>query len=47
MGKGRIEAAIDGASEISSTVLTMTTALIFVFVPIMFMQSAQNAVTQK
>src|SRR6185369_6700415 len=38
MGKERLQAALDGASEISTTVITMTTALTIVFVPIMFMQ---------
>ena len=38
MGKERLQASLDGAKEISTTVITMTTALTIVFVPIMFMQ---------
>jgi HAE1 family hydrophobic/amphiphilic exporter-1 len=38
MGKERMAAALEGAREISSTVLTMTISLTVVFVPIMFMQ---------
>jgi len=38
MGKERMAAALEGAREISSTVLTMTISLVVVFVPIMFMQ---------
>jgi HAE1 family hydrophobic/amphiphilic exporter-1 len=38
MGKDRMAAALEGAKEISTTVITMTTALTIVFVPIMFMQ---------
>jgi hydrophobic/amphiphilic exporter-1 (mainly G- bacteria), HAE1 family len=38
MGKDRMTAALEGAKEISTTVITMTTALTIVFVPIMFMQ---------
>jgi HAE1 family hydrophobic/amphiphilic exporter-1 len=38
MGKDRLQASLDGAKEISTTVITMTTALTIVFVPIMFMQ---------
>ncbi len=38
MGKTRMQAALDGAREISSTVLTMTISLTAVFVPILFMQ---------
>ena len=38
MGKERMAAALEGAREISSTVMTMTISLVVVFVPIMFMQ---------
>src|SRR5476649_1642711 len=38
MGKDRMTASLEGAKEISTTVITMTTALTIVFVPIMFMQ---------
>ncbi len=38
MGKERMAAALEGAAEISTTVITMTTALTIVFVPILFMQ---------
>jgi len=38
MGKDRLRASLEGAQEISTTVITMTTALTIVFVPIMFMQ---------
>ncbi|MEO7726044.1 MAG: efflux RND transporter permease subunit [Burkholderiales bacterium] len=38
MGKSRMEAALEGAAEISSTVMTMTISLVVVFVPIMFME---------
>jgi hydrophobic/amphiphilic exporter-1 (mainly G- bacteria), HAE1 family len=38
MGKSRMQAALDGAKEISPTILTMSISLIVVFVPIMFMQ---------
>jgi HAE1 family hydrophobic/amphiphilic exporter-1 len=38
MGKSRMQAALEGAKEISPTILTMTISLTVVFVPIMFMQ---------
>ncbi len=38
MGKGRMQAALDGAKEIGFTVLSMTLSLAAVFLPIMFMQ---------
>ena len=38
MGKERMAAALEGAQEISSTVMTMTISLVVVFVPIMFME---------
>jgi HAE1 family hydrophobic/amphiphilic exporter-1 len=38
MGKDRTQAALEGAKEIASTVLTMTISLIAVFLPIMFME---------
>ncbi len=38
MGKDRMAASLEGAREISTTVITMTTALTIVFVPIMFME---------
>jgi HAE1 family hydrophobic/amphiphilic exporter-1 len=38
MGKDRMTASLEGAKEITTTVITMTTALTIVFVPIMFMQ---------
>ena len=38
MGKERMAAALEGAKEITSTVLTMTISLVAVFIPIMFME---------
>ncbi|HSQ05937.1 MAG TPA: efflux RND transporter permease subunit, partial [Burkholderiales bacterium] len=38
MGKDRMRAALEGAKEIGSTVITMTVSLIAVFLPIMFME---------
>jgi HAE1 family hydrophobic/amphiphilic exporter-1 len=38
MGKGRMQAALDGTKEIGFTVLSMTLSLAAVFLPIMFMQ---------
>lgn len=38
MGKERMAAALEGAREISTTVMTMTISLVVVFVPIMFME---------
>ncbi len=38
MGKSRIQASLEGAREISPTILTMAISLTVVFVPIMFMQ---------
>jgi HAE1 family hydrophobic/amphiphilic exporter-1 len=38
MGKDRMTASLEGAREISSTVMTMTISLVVVFVPIMFME---------
>jgi hydrophobic/amphiphilic exporter-1 (mainly G- bacteria), HAE1 family len=38
MGKDRIQAALDGAQEISMTVVTMTVSLSAVFLPILFME---------
>ena len=38
MGKDRMAASLEGAREITTTVITMTTALTIVFVPIMFME---------
>ncbi|HMA12659.1 MAG TPA: efflux RND transporter permease subunit, partial [Steroidobacteraceae bacterium] len=37
MGKGRMQAALDGAQEIGFTVLSMTISLAAVFLPILFM----------
>jgi HAE1 family hydrophobic/amphiphilic exporter-1 len=37
MGKPRRQAALEGAAEVSSTIVTMTTSLSAVFIPIMFM----------
>ena len=37
MGKKPMEAALDGSSEISFTILSMTLSLVAVFIPIMFM----------
>ncbi len=37
MGKPRMQAALDGAAEVGSTIITMTTSLSAVFIPIMFM----------
>ena len=38
MGKTRLQASLEGAKEISPTVLTMTISLVAVFVPILFME---------
>jgi HAE1 family hydrophobic/amphiphilic exporter-1 len=38
LGKGRMQAALDGTKEIGFTVLSMTLSLAAVFIPIMFMQ---------
>jgi HAE1 family hydrophobic/amphiphilic exporter-1 len=38
MGKDRLAAALDGAKEIGSTVVTMTVSLSAVFLPILFME---------
>ena len=38
MGKTRLQASLEGAHEITSTVMTMTVSLIAVFLPIMFME---------
>ncbi|MBC8108475.1 MAG: efflux RND transporter permease subunit, partial [Anaerolineae bacterium] len=37
MGKGRMQAAIDGAKEISFTIISMTISLVAVFIPVLFM----------
>jgi HAE1 family hydrophobic/amphiphilic exporter-1 len=37
MGKPRMQAALEGAAEVGSTIVTMTTSLSAVFIPIMFM----------
>jgi HAE1 family hydrophobic/amphiphilic exporter-1 len=37
MGKSRLQAAIDGASEIGFTILAMTVSLVAVFIPVLFM----------
>lgn len=37
MGKGRLEAALDGSREISFTILSMTISLAAVFIPLLFM----------
>jgi len=37
MGKPRLQAAYDGAAEVGPTIVTMTTSLAAVFIPIMFM----------
>src|SRR5688572_30797726 len=38
MGKGRMQAALDGSREIAFTVLSMTLSLSAVFIPILFME---------
>ncbi len=38
MGKDRMQAALDGAKEIGSTIVTMTVSLSAVFLPILFME---------
>ena len=38
MGKDRLQAALEGAKEIGSTVITMTVSLSAVFLPILFME---------
>jgi HAE1 family hydrophobic/amphiphilic exporter-1 len=38
MGKGRLQAAIEGSKEIAFTVVSMTVSLSAVFIPILFMQ---------
>jgi hydrophobic/amphiphilic exporter-1 (mainly G- bacteria), HAE1 family len=37
MGKGRLQAALDGAAEIGFTILSMTLSLVAVFIPLLFM----------
>ena len=37
MGKGRLQAAIDGAREVTFTIVSMTVSLIAVFIPILLM----------
>ena len=37
MGKPRMQAALEGAAEVAPTIVTMTTSLSAVFIPIMFM----------
>jgi hydrophobe/amphiphile efflux-1 (HAE1) family protein len=37
MGKGRMQAAIDGASEVGFTIISMTISLVAVFLPIVFL----------
>ena len=37
MGKGRLEAALDGAREIGFTIISMTLSLVAVFIPLLFM----------
>jgi HAE1 family hydrophobic/amphiphilic exporter-1 len=37
MGKGRLQAALDGSREIGFTILSMTLSLVAVFVPVLFM----------
>jgi HAE1 family hydrophobic/amphiphilic exporter-1 len=37
MGKGTLEAALDGSKEIGFTILSMTLSLVAVFIPILFM----------
>ncbi len=37
-GKGRLEAALDGAKEIGFTILSMTLSLAAVFIPVLFMR---------
>ncbi len=37
-GKGRVEAALEGAREIGFTILSMTVSLAAVFIPVLFMQ---------
>ncbi|MBY0404347.1 MAG: efflux RND transporter permease subunit, partial [Cyanobacteria bacterium] len=37
MGKGRMEAAVQGTKEIAFTVLSMTLSLVAVFIPVLFM----------
>jgi HAE1 family hydrophobic/amphiphilic exporter-1 len=37
MGKGRMQAAIDGSKEITFTIVSMTLSLVAVFIPVLFM----------
>src|SRR6202042_3218252 len=37
IGKTRLEAALDGASEVSFTIVSMTVSLVAVFLPILFL----------
>src|SRR3954462_14920978 len=37
MGKDRLEAAIDGSSEITFTIISMTVSLVALFIPVLFM----------
>jgi HAE1 family hydrophobic/amphiphilic exporter-1 len=38
MGKPRLQAAIDGAREVSFTIVSMTISLVAVFIPVLFME---------
>jgi HAE1 family hydrophobic/amphiphilic exporter-1 len=38
MGKTRMEAAIDGAREVGFTIISMTTSLVAVFIPVLFLE---------
>ena len=37
MGKGRLQAALDGAREVGFTIVSMTVSLVAVFIPVLFM----------
>jgi len=47
MGKNRMQAALDGAKEIGSTIVTMTVSLSAVFLPILFMEGMLGRLFQE
>jgi hydrophobic/amphiphilic exporter-1 (mainly G- bacteria), HAE1 family len=38
MGKGRVQAAYEGAREVGFTIISMTTSLVAVFIPVLFLE---------
>ena len=47
MGKGRLEAAIDGSREITFTIISMTISLVAVFIPVLFMSGIVGRLLQE